>query len=177
MVPEAFSRSAERRLVLDRGSGGQAAGRGQDPVRPELRHLRAERVRAGHPGPAGPAAGGAHLRAGAEIRGGHGQWRGSGDVPGGLAGPSPRGHRGGPGGRQRAERTFELVQKYAADTANGGYREMFLADWQPRPAGPYGGDRKSFDVHMHLMEAYTALYELSGAEIHQIGRASCRERG
>jgi len=72
-----------------------------------------------------------------------------------------------PRGRQLAERTFELVQKYAADTANGGYREMFLADWQPRPAGPSGGDRKSFDVHMHLMEAYTALYELSGAEIHR----------
>jgi mannose/cellobiose epimerase-like protein (N-acyl-D-glucosamine 2-epimerase family) len=72
-----------------------------------------------------------------------------------------------PRGQQLAERTFELVQKYAADTANGGYREMFLADWQPRPAGPYGGDRKSFDVHMHLMEAYTALYELSGAEIHR----------
>jgi mannobiose 2-epimerase len=72
-----------------------------------------------------------------------------------------------PRGRQLAERTFELVQKYAADTANGGYREMFLADWRPRPAGPYGGDRKSFDVHMHLMEAYTALYELSGAEIHR----------
>jgi mannobiose 2-epimerase len=43
---------------------------------------------------------------------------------------------------------------------------MFLADWQPRPAGPYGGDRKSFDVHMHLMEAYTTLYELTRAEIH-----------
>jgi mannobiose 2-epimerase len=59
------------------------------------------------------------------------------------------------------------VQKYAADTAHGGYREMFLRDWQPRPPGPYGGDRKSFDVHMHLMEAYTALYELTGAELHR----------
>ena len=28
--------------------------------------------------------------------------------------------------------------------------------------GAYGGDRKSFDVHMHLMEAYTTLYELTG---------------
>jgi mannose 2-epimerase len=65
-----------------------------------------------------------------------------------------------------AEHTFDLVQKYAADTAFGGYREMFLRDWQPRPGGPYGGDRKSFDVHMHLMEAYTTLYELTRAEIH-----------
>ena len=69
--------------------------------------------------------------------------------------------------RQAALATFDLLQKYAADTAFGGYREMFLRDWQPRPSGEYGGDRKSFDVHMHLMEAYTALYELSGAEIHK----------
>jgi mannose/cellobiose epimerase-like protein (N-acyl-D-glucosamine 2-epimerase family) len=69
--------------------------------------------------------------------------------------------------RKTAEDTFTLVQKYAADTAWGGYREMFLRDWQPRPSGAYGGDRKSFDVHMHLMEAYTTLYELTGAEIHR----------
>jgi mannose 2-epimerase len=69
--------------------------------------------------------------------------------------------------RTAAEETFTLVQKYAADTAWGGYREMFLRDWQPRPSGAYGGDRKSFDVHMHLMEAYTTLYELTGAEIHR----------
>ncbi len=69
--------------------------------------------------------------------------------------------------RKAAEHTFDLAQKYAADTAFGGYREMFLRDWQPRPSGAYGGDRKSFDVHMHLMEAYTSLYELTRAEIHR----------
>lgn len=69
--------------------------------------------------------------------------------------------------RRTAEQTFDLVQKYAADTRYGGYREMFLRDWQPRPAGAFGGDRKSFDVHMHLMEAYTALYELTRADIHR----------
>jgi mannose/cellobiose epimerase-like protein (N-acyl-D-glucosamine 2-epimerase family) len=69
--------------------------------------------------------------------------------------------------RRTAEETFTLIQKYAADTAHGGYREMFLRDWHPRPSGAYGGDRKSFDVHMHLMEAYTTLLELTGAEIHR----------
>jgi mannobiose 2-epimerase len=69
--------------------------------------------------------------------------------------------------RAAAEDTFTLVQKYAADTRFGGYREMFLRDWQARPSGAYGGDRKSFDVHMHLMEAYTTLLELTGAEIHR----------
>jgi len=74
---------------------------------------------------------------------------------------------GNPRARAAAEHTFGLVQKYAADTAFGGYREMFLRDWQPRPVGAYGGDRKSFDVHMHLMEAYTTLYELTRADIHR----------
>lgn len=69
--------------------------------------------------------------------------------------------------REAAEHTFDLLQKYAADTAFGGYREMFLRDWSPRPSGAYGGDRKSFDVHMHLMEAYTTLYELTRSEIHK----------
>jgi mannose/cellobiose epimerase-like protein (N-acyl-D-glucosamine 2-epimerase family) len=69
--------------------------------------------------------------------------------------------------RATAEHTFDLVQKYAAETAYGGYREMFLRDWQPRPSGAFGGDRKTFDVHMHLMEAYTTLYELTRAEIHR----------
>jgi mannobiose 2-epimerase len=69
--------------------------------------------------------------------------------------------------RQTAEHTFDLIQKYAADTAYGGYREMFLRDWQPRPSGAYGGDRKSFDVHMHLVEAYTTLYELTRLDIHR----------
>jgi mannose 2-epimerase len=69
--------------------------------------------------------------------------------------------------RRTAEETFTLVQKYAADTLWGGYREMFLRDWQPRPSGAYGGDRKSFDVHMHLVEAYTTLYELTRADIHR----------
>lgn len=70
-------------------------------------------------------------------------------------------------GRDQAEYTFDLLQKYASDTDRGGYREMFLRDFQPRPGGPYGGDRKSFDVHMHLMEAYTSLFRLTGREIHR----------
>jgi len=74
---------------------------------------------------------------------------------------------GDPRGRQAAETTFDLLQKYAADTAHGGYREMFLRDWRPRPGGDLGGDRKSFDVHMHLMEAFTSLYALTGSEIHR----------
>ena len=33
-------------------------------------------------------------------------------------------------------------------------------DWSLCAPGAYGGDRKSLDVHMHLMEAFTNLYEV-----------------
>jgi mannobiose 2-epimerase len=65
-----------------------------------------------------------------------------------------------------AEKTFELMQIYAADTLNGGYYENLEPDWRLSPGGKYAGDRKSLDIHMHLMEAYTTLYAVSTREIH-----------
>jgi len=70
-------------------------------------------------------------------------------------------------GIEYAEDTFDLVQKYCTDTCNGGYFEMFERDWALAGPGSKGGDRKTLDVHMHLMEAFTALYECSQAEIHR----------
>ena len=66
-----------------------------------------------------------------------------------------------------ARRVFDLVKKYAADTMYGGYFEMFHRDWQLCGPGSAGGDRKTLDVHMHLMEAFTRLLEASGESIHQ----------
>ncbi|MFA7119682.1 MAG: AGE family epimerase/isomerase [Sphaerochaetaceae bacterium] len=66
-----------------------------------------------------------------------------------------------------AEKCFDLLQKYATETSRGGYWEMFSRDWRLCGPGPEGGDRKTLDVHMHLMEAYTALYEVSGEDIHR----------
>lgn len=74
---------------------------------------------------------------------------------------------GDPRGLEFAERCFDLLQKYAADTCYGGYREMFERDWSLCGPGSGGGDRKTLDVHMHLMEAFTALYGCSGKEIHR----------
>jgi len=74
---------------------------------------------------------------------------------------------GDPRGREYAELTFDLVQKYCADTRFGGYFEMFERDWSLRGPGSKGGDRKTLDVHMHLMEAFTTLYECSQLEIHR----------
>jgi mannobiose 2-epimerase len=70
-------------------------------------------------------------------------------------------------GIEYAKETFDLVQKYCTDTANGGYFEMFERDWTLAGPGSKGGDRKTLDVHMHLMEAFTALYECSQAEVHR----------
>ena len=50
--------------------------------------------------------------------------------------------------------------------------EFFEADWEPKQPGVYGGDRKSLDVHMHLMEAFTNLYEATGDPKHK--RDACR---
>ena len=70
-------------------------------------------------------------------------------------------------GMEWAVRTFETFQTFAADNHHGGYYEFFERDWSKKKPGAYGGDRKSFDVHMHLMEAYTNLYEASGAQIYR----------
>ena len=74
---------------------------------------------------------------------------------------------GDPRGLEYAEKCFDLLQKHAADTMYGGYYEMFHRDWSLKGSGSAGGDRKTLDVHMHLMEAFTTLYECSGKEVHK----------
>ena len=71
-----------------------------------------------------------------------------------------------PRGLEYACYTFDALQKYCADTCYGGYREYFNRDWTPETSGFGGGDRKTLDTHMHLLESYTVLYEASGQEIH-----------
>ena len=70
-------------------------------------------------------------------------------------------------GIEYAEKIFDLLQKYCTDTMFGGYWEMFNRDWTLCGPGSLGGDRKTLDVHMHLMEAFTALFEASGKEVHR----------
>jgi len=66
-----------------------------------------------------------------------------------------------------ASQTFDLLQKYAADTQWGGYYENLEKNWTVSKPGFEGGDRKSLDAHMHLMESFTTLYEASGADVHR----------
>ena len=74
---------------------------------------------------------------------------------------------GDPRGLEYAEKCFDLLQKYATDTMYGGYYEMFHRDWTLKGPGAAGGDRKTLDVHMHFMDAFTTLYECSGKEVHR----------
>lgn len=74
---------------------------------------------------------------------------------------------GDPRGLEYAHRTFDLLQIHATDTFNGGYYENLEPDWRVSEPGFAAGDRKSLDIHMHLLEAYTTLAQASGAEIHR----------
>lgn len=74
---------------------------------------------------------------------------------------------GDPIGLEYAEKTFDLLQRYCADTARGGYYENLERDWTLSEPGFAAGDRKSLDIHMHLMEAFTTLAQCSDKEIHK----------
>ncbi len=65
-----------------------------------------------------------------------------------------------------AVKTFETIQTFAADNLHGGYYEFHEEDWTKKAPGVYGGDRKSLDVHMHIMEALTNMFEATGAQIY-----------
>ncbi len=74
---------------------------------------------------------------------------------------------GDPAGLEYAVKVFDLVQEKGYDKDQGGYFEMFSRDWKLAGAGPEGGDRKTLDVHMHLMESFTTLFECSGKKVHR----------
>lgn len=74
---------------------------------------------------------------------------------------------GDPLGKEMALRTYDAVSGHMLDSRYGGYLELFKRDWQLQPPGIYGGDRKSLDVHMHMMEALTSLYEMTGQISHR----------
>ncbi len=74
---------------------------------------------------------------------------------------------GDPRGREYAEKTYAAVCRHMVDTRNGGFLELMAPDWEPARPGIYGGDRKSLDVHMHMMEALTAFYEMTRHPTHR----------
>lgn len=65
-----------------------------------------------------------------------------------------------------ATETFDALVKHAADTAWGGFNENFDGDWSISSGPGGGGDRKSLDIHMHLLEAFTELARATGDPLH-----------
>jgi len=70
-------------------------------------------------------------------------------------------------GHEAALRSYDAICRHMADTRHGGCFELMEPDWTPKPPGRSGGDRKSMDVHMHLMEALTRLYEMTRSPTHR----------
>ena len=64
-------------------------------------------------------------------------------------------------------RIFDLVLRKAADVHHGGFYEHFDREFRLDCVRPDGQCHKSLDVHMHLMEAFTALFELTGDHRHR----------
>ncbi len=69
--------------------------------------------------------------------------------------------------KNEAIRIFDLLQEKAADSVNGCYFEHFDRQFNLKKAHATYNTHKSLDVHMHLMEAYTTLFELTGEKKHQ----------
>ena len=69
--------------------------------------------------------------------------------------------------RQEACRLFSLLKEKASDSLYGGYYEHFDRTWTLKQAHKNQPAHKSLDVHMHLMEAFTVLYELTGNTTHR----------
>ncbi len=82
---------------------------------------------------------------------------------------------GDPAARALAEATFDDLVARAVDGRYGGYRENFDADWLPAAGGSAAGDRKSLDIHLHLLEAFTRLTQLTGSELHARRLAEVRD--
>jgi mannobiose 2-epimerase len=70
-------------------------------------------------------------------------------------------------GREAALRTYNAICSHMVDFQYGGFIELFHRDWTPLEGATSGGDRKSLDVHMHMMEAFTNLYEMTGNVTHR----------
>jgi mannose/cellobiose epimerase-like protein (N-acyl-D-glucosamine 2-epimerase family) len=70
-------------------------------------------------------------------------------------------------GLEYACKTFDVLQKYGVDVANGGYFENLEEDWRACAGKEYAGDRKTLNTHMHIMEAFTTLYQASGLGVHK----------
>ncbi len=69
--------------------------------------------------------------------------------------------------KNEAVRIFDLLQEKVADKKEKGYFEHFDRYFNIKKSRDDIGAHKSLDVHMHLMEAFTTLFELTQEENHK----------
>ncbi|MBC8346917.1 MAG: AGE family epimerase/isomerase [Candidatus Marinimicrobia bacterium] len=74
-----------------------------------------------------------------------------------------------------AIRIFDFLQNDIYDFENGGYFEHYNRRFNLKEARNDIGSFKSLDVHMHLMEAFTSLAELTQQENHKKALNSINE--
>lgn len=74
---------------------------------------------------------------------------------------------GDPRGEEAMAWTYDGIARHMIDTRFGGYFEIMDRVWRPLEGPRAGGDVKSFDVHMHMMEALTGVYAVTGSESHR----------
>lgn len=71
---------------------------------------------------------------------------------------------GDAGSLVRAKELFEFIEKYSYDAGCSGYFEAFGEHWQIiddlRLSEKDANEKKTMNTHLHLLEAYTALYLL-----------------
>ncbi len=59
---------------------------------------------------------------------------------------------------------YNTIEKYSFDEVNTGYLEAFTNNWQPladlRLSDKDANEKKTMNTHLHVLEAYTALYKI-----------------
>ena len=75
-----------------------------------------------------------------------------------------------PSALQLASALFGRLEQYGYDRSLGGYREFLRRDWasMPHQIRSYSGRRaadKSLRTHLHLLEAFTAYYQVTADEL------------
>ncbi|MDT0688989.1 AGE family epimerase/isomerase [Salegentibacter sp. F188] len=63
---------------------------------------------------------------------------------------------------------FELIEEHGRDRKNNGYLEAFQQDWSPiedmRLSEKEDNSAKTMNTHLHILEAYTTLYQITKEE-------------
>jgi cellobiose epimerase len=66
--------------------------------------------------------------------------------------------------KEQAIALYRLLQQYSYDQQMGGYLEAFTVSWQPledvRLSDKDANEKKTANTHLHILEAYTALYQI-----------------